>query len=324
VSLKTACVLIVLVALAVACRPRAASTPKQQPSVAAHTAAATATPLAAQTPTVTSTPLPRPTATPTAVPTPMPNLTPYSTVTASGQAWTLIWADEFDYDGLPDRARWDYETGYVRNDELQYYTYAREKNARVRGGMLVIEAHKESYKGYNYTSASLVTQDRASWRYGRVEVRAKLPTGNGTWPAIWMLGVNIPRVGWPDCGEIDIMENVGFDPDLIHGNIHTQAYNHVKRTNKGASVTVAQPYEVFHVYAIEWFEDRIDFFIDEAKYFTFRNEGTGWETWPYDQEFYLILNLAIGGSWGGMRGVDDGILPQQYYIDYVRVYKAAG
>jgi beta-glucanase (GH16 family) len=254
----------------------------------------------------------------------MPYLTPHAMVSSSGQAWTLIWADEFDRDGLPHRGRWDYETGYVRNDELQYYTFSRHKNARVEDGMLVVEAHKEPYRDYDYTSASLITYGQASWRYGRVEVRAKLPAGVGTWPAIWLLGVNIFQVGWPDCGEIDIMENVGFDPDLIHGNIHTQAYNHVKRTNKGASVTVAQPYEVFHVYAIEWFEDRIDFFIDEAKYFTFRNEGTGWETWPYDQEFYLILNLAIGGSWGGMRGVDDGIFPQQYYIDYVRVYKAAG
>jgi beta-glucanase (GH16 family) len=251
----------------------------------------------------------------------MPYLTPHAMVSSSGQAWTLIWADEFDRDGLPHRGRWDYETGYVRNDELQYYTFSRHKNARVEDGMLVVEAHKEPYRDYDYTSASLITYGQASWRYGRVEVRAKLPAGVGTWPAIWLLGVNIFQVGWPDCGEIDIMENVGFDPESIHAHVHTKAYNHVKGTEKGTSITVAAPYEVFHVYAIEWFEDRIDFFVDETKYFAFQNEGTGWETWPYDQEFYLIINLAIGGSWGGMGGVDDEIFPQRFYIDYVRVYE---
>ena len=306
--LCTVGVFVGLAALAVACQPQ--------------TVAPTATPL--PTATATETPVPTSTFTPTPVPTPttMPHMTPYAPASGDEQAWTLIWADEFDVDGLPDPARWDYEVGYVRNNELQYYTRARMENARVEDGMLVIEAHKESYEGHDYTSASLITRGQASWRYGRVEVRAKLPTGNGTWPAIWMLGMNIPEVGWPDCGEIDIMENVGFDPYRIHGNIHTEAYNHVKRTNKGSSITVAKPNEEFHVYAIEWFEDHIDFFVDDKRYFSFRNEGTGWKTWPFDQEFYLIINLAIGGSWGGMRGVDEEIFPQQYTIDYVRVYRS--
>lgn len=295
-------VLVGLVSLVVACQPRTID------------------------PTATSSPTPVPTSTFTPMllprPTVMPDLTPHAPASGDEQAWAMIWADEFDVDGLPDPARWDYEEGYVRNNELQYYTRARPENARVEDGMLVIEARQEPYEEYGYTSASLVTRNRASWRYGRIEVRAKLPTGSGTWPAIWMLGMNIPEVGWPDCGEIDIMENVGFDPDRIYANVHTQAYNHVKKTNKGSNISVAKPYDGFHVYAIEWFEDHIDFFVDDDKYFSFQNEGTGWEAWPFDQEFYLIINLAIGGSWGGMHGVDEDIFPQQYHIDYVRVYQA--
>ncbi len=243
-------------------------------------------------------------------------------VSSSGQNWSRVWSDEFDGEGLPDSTKWNYEVGYIRNREMQYYTCRRLENAHVENGSLVIEARKESYQGYGYTSASLITLGKASWRYGRIEVRAKLPAGRGTWPAIWMLGVNRFEVGWPSCGEIDIMENVGFNPDKIHANIHTRDYNHMDKTNKGATVSVAAPYEAFHVYALEWFADRMDFYIDTTKYFTFRNEGTGWKTWPYDQAQYLILNLAIGGSWGGQQGVDDGIFPQKYCIDYVRVYKA--
>jgi beta-glucanase (GH16 family) len=128
-------------------------------------------------------------------------------------------------------------------------------------------------------------------------------------------------VGWPACGEIDIMEHVGFQPGLLHGTVHTEAYNHVKGTARGGSFYRPDPYEDFHIYAVEWFEDHIDFYIDEYKYFTFKNEHTGVDTWPYDAPQYLILNLAIGGSWGGQQGVDDSIFPQPYVIDYVRVFK---
>lgn len=128
-------------------------------------------------------------------------------------------------------------------------------------------------------------------------IKEKLLSGKGMWPAIWMLGTNRDKVGWPACGEIDIMENVGFDPDTIHANIHTKAYNHMKGTNKGSKIKGEKPYEQYHVYAIEWHENRIDFFLDDEKYFTFKNEGTGNDVWPYDKPHYLILNAAIGGNY---------------------------
>ena len=235
--------------------------------------------------------------------------------------WEQVWADEFNYEGLPDNNKWNYETGFVRNREKQYYTKARPENARVENGTLIIESRKEEYEKGQYTSASLHTWHKAEWLYGRIEVRAKLPTGKGMWPAIWMLGTNRDKVGWPACGEIDIMENVGFDPDTICANVHTRTYNHIKKTNKGSKIKAEKPYEQFHIYAIEWYEDRLDFFLDDEKYFTFENEGTGNDVWPYNKPHYLILNAAIGGSWGGGKGIDDTIFPQKYYIDYVRIFR---
>ena len=248
----------------------------------------------------------------------------------------LVWSDEFNYTGLPDPTKWDYEEGFVRNKELQFYTVGREKNARVEDGMLIIEAHKEDYifnktirrnrnplgsDTASYTSAALITQGTASWVYGRIEIRAKLPTGYGMWPAIWMLGTNIREMGWPMCGEIDIMENVGYEPNLIHANIHTRSYNHSIGTNKGSSIEIAKPFNSFHVYAIDWTQDRIDFYVDDSKYFTFENEGKGMEEWPFDLPQYLLLNIAIGGSWGGQKGIDNAIFPQKMFVDYVRVYQ---
>src|SRR5262249_29263126 len=214
--------------------------------------------------------------------------------TARGDDWTLVWSDEFATDGRPDPAKWGYEEGFIRNNEAQYYT---PKNARVERGVLVIEARKEHLTGLparpggggrsggrtetQYTSASLTTQGKASWTYGKIEARAKLPTGRGTWPAVWLLGTNVDEVGWPRCGEIDVMENVGFDPDVIHMNIHTERYNHVKKTNKGSKVTVAKPYADFHVYAVEWGPEALDFFVDGRRSFTFANEGTGPSAWPF-------------------------------------------
>jgi len=263
-----------------------------------------------------------------------------SVPTAFANEWKLVFSDEFNYTGLPDANKWNYEVGFIRNRELQYYTKARKENARVENGTLIIESRKEKFRNPNYkpdsqrkrswnrsrefadyTSASLITFGKASWCYGRIEVRAKLPTGRGTWPAIWTLGTNIRDVGWPTCGEIDIMENVGFNPDRIHANSHTKKYNHVRNTGKGSSIKVSKPFKEFHIYAIEWYEDRIDFYVDDNKYFTYENEGTGEAAWPYDKEQYLILNTAIGGTWGGQKGIDDSIFPQKFYIDYVRVYQ---
>jgi len=263
--------------------------------------------------------------------------------TADAGEWKLVWSDEFDKAGLPDQAKWGYETGFIRNHERQFYTKARKENARVEDGMLIIEARKEKYKDpgldksakgtgkktranrsreeASYTSASLTTRGKAAWTYGRIEIRAKLPSGRGTWPAFWTLGTNIGTVGWPACGEIDIMEHVGFDPGVVHANIHTRKYNHVIKTGKGDKISLADASEAFHVYSIEWDHEKIDFFVDDHKYFTFRNEGTGPGVWPYDKDQYLILNIAIGGDWGGQKGIDDRIFPQRSYIDYVRVYQ---
>jgi len=242
-------------------------------------------------------------------------------VTAQGAAgWTLVFSDEFDRPGALDPSKWGYETGYIRNKEAQYYT-SRPENVRAEAGHLVIEGRREAHEGYGYTSASVNTLGRFEFLYGRVEVRAKLPTGNGAWPAIWMLGVNRAQVGWPACGEIDVMENVGFDPLRIHASVHTAAYNHTIKTQRTAAVTVADPSEAFHVYAMEWHADRIDVFVDGQKYFTFRNEGTGAKTWPFDKPHYLLINLAIGGTWGGQKGVDDARFPMRYLIDYVRIYQ---
>jgi beta-glucanase (GH16 family) len=244
---------------------------------------------------------------------------------ANAQKWQLVWSDEFDYQGLPDKSKWDYEEGFVRNQERQYYTRARLENARVEGGMLVIEGRKEHFTPNNhapveYTAASLVTRRKESWQYGRIEVRAKLPQGLGVWPAIWTLGTNISRVGWPRCGEIDIMEFVGKETNNIHGTLHFAVDG--KHQSDGGTMKTPKPYEDFHIYAVEWYPERIDFFFDTAKYHSvpLDKAGQGADN-PFRKPHYLLLNLALGGSWGGP--IDDSILPQQYLIDYVRVYKQA-
>lgn len=232
------------------------------------------------------------------------------------------WSDEFNYAGVPDSAKWSYDVGGHGwgNNELQFYTHARPENARVENGNLVIEARKEDWEGKKYTSARLVSKGKGDWTYGRIEVRAKLPKGLGTWPAIWMLASTTP-LAWPDDGEIDIMEHVGYDHGKIHGSVHTKKYNHVAGTQKTAQVMVPDCSENFHVYGLNWTKDSIHVSVDGQAYFHFANEKTGKDAWPFDQPFHLLLNIAVGGNWGGMRGVDENIWPQRMEIDYVRVWK---
>jgi beta-glucanase (GH16 family) len=237
--------------------------------------------------------------------------------------WTLAWAEEFDRAGAPDPAVWEPEQGYVRNGEAQYYTAGRRENARVEGGVLVIEARRDDWQGRPITSASLTTMGKRSFLYGRIEVRAKIPTGRGTWPAVWTLGNNMPEAGWPACGEIDILENVGFEPEKIHANIHCAAYNHTKRNGKGRGITVDAPWAGFHVYALEWYEDRLEFFYDDTRYFTYRKDSADPAAWPFAAPHYLLLNLAIGGAWGGQKGVDETLFPHRFEVDYVRYYQRA-
>ena len=256
-------------------------------------------------------------------------------VAASNNNWKLVWSDEFDKAGLPDASRWSYETGFVRNNEAQFYTKERQENARVENGMLIIEGRKEKFKNpdygpdkkgrrgqefADYTAASLITRGKAAWTYGRVEVKAKLPKGRGTWPAIWMLGTD-REMKWPACGEIDIMEFVGHDPGVVHANVHTAKYNHTMGNGKGDKLQLTDASDAFHVYALEWYPDRMEFFVDDRHYFTYKNEGSGADSWPFDKSQYLILNLALGGAWGGQQGIDDSIFPQKFLIDYVRVYE---
>lgn len=243
------------------------------------------------------------------------------------EGWKLVWSDEFDKPGLPDAKKWTYETGFVRNKESQYYTKARSENARVENGTLIIEGRKEAYtapdgKKANYTAASLTTEGLFATTYGRIEVRAKLPRGRGMWPAIWMLGTNINQIGWPKCGEIDIMEFVGHEPEKVHATVHWFGYGKGKHTSLGGNLPKQKPSDDFHVYAVEWLADRMDFYYDETQYFSYPIEKAGKdEKNPFHKPHYLLMNLAIGGSWGGQKGIDDSIFPQQYPIDYVRIYK---
>ena len=251
--------------------------------------------------------------------------------------YELVWADEFNYSGEPDPKKWSFETGYFRNREAQYYT-GRKENVRVENGNLVIEARKEKVKNKDftsvedknwktnkefskYTSASIVTKNKAEWQYAKIEVRAKLPKGRGAWSAIWMLGANYNEVGWAECGEIDIMENVGYEPNYIHGTVHTKAYNHTKGTQVGRKIEVAEPWNDYHIYAIEWTPEKIDFMVDGVIYNTFTNEHKTTAEWAFDQNFHLRINNAVGGNWGGIKGIDDESFPQRMYVDYVRVYQ---
>lgn len=244
------------------------------------------------------------------------------------KGWKLKWSDEFYKDGLPDSSKWSYDAGTGcpnicgwGNNELQYYTKADTNNAIVKNGKLIIKALKQTKERSAYTSARLVTKHKGDWLYGRVEVKAKLPAGRGIWPAIWMLPTDWEYGGWPASGEIDIMENVGHNPDTVFSSVHTKTFNHGIGTQKTKGLKVNEVHSAFHVYAIEWDKDRVDFFIDDNQFFSFVNTGKGFAEWPYDKKFHLLLNIAVGGNWGGQKGIDETIFPGVMEVEYVRYFQ---
>ena len=238
-----------------------------------------------------------------------PNYVPYK----------LIWSDEFDGDTL-NTNNWTNETNVDVNNEWE--TYTNGKNLTIKDGILTITAQKvgTGQKKGDYTSGRINSNGKKTFLYGRMEIRAKLPAGRGTWPATWMLGANIGTAGWPACGELDIMEQVGYDPLWIHGSIHTpSSYGNTVNT---AKVEIADCETAFHVYGMTWTPDKIEFYVDnpDSPYYTYNPSIKNSSTWPFDKPCFFILNLAIGGDWGGVDGVDDSIFPVSMQIDYVRVY----
>ena len=250
-----------------------------------------------------------------AIPTPIP------TPVAAREGWELAWHDEFDGKTI-NRSDWTFDLGGGGwgNGEAQVYTDLPQ-NARQEEGILVIEARKEPNEqgGFEFTSARLKTQGLKTFQYGRIEARLKVPAGAGFWPAFWMLGSNIDQVGWPDSGEIDIMEYVGKEPNLIMGTLHGPGYSGAL----GLTSRSVQDYPIadeFHTYAIEWNQDQISWFYDDVEYHTLTRSDVGEERWVFDQPFFLILNLAVGGTLGGFIS-QDTVFPANVYADYVRVYQ---
>ncbi|WP_427453214.1 glycoside hydrolase family 16 protein [Litorimonas sp. WD9-15] len=249
---------------------------------------------------------------------PLPNLETSSEL-------SLVWADEFEGDRL-DRTRWAFDQHRNRagwyNNERQYYG---PDNVRVEDGQLHIDIRQERPSGASddggqtYTSARLHTKGLAAWQYGRVEARVKVPCGTGLWPAVWML----PEAGgkWPDGGEIDIMEYVGFQPDTFHATVHTRDYNHAQGTEVGAKIDQPGACDRFHTHRLDWTADAITVSLDDTPYFTYLNDGAGPGSWPFDQPFHLLLNVAVGGDWGGREGIDPEIFPATMSVDYVRIYQ---
>jgi hypothetical protein len=227
---------------------------------------------------------------------------------------TLVWFDEFNTNGAPDATKWNYETGAGGwgNNELQYYT-DRPENVTVQDGVLKINIIKELYNGSNYTSARIVTKDKYSFKYGKVEIRAKLPAGGGTWPALWMLGNNISSVNWPACGEIDIMEHVGNQLNKIYGTLHHP--NHFGGNADGGNITISNATTEFHIYSVDWTSSYIKFYVDNQLYYTFTNSSS----LPFNQNFFFIFNCAMGGNFGGT--VDPNFTTATFEVDYVRVYQ---
>jgi beta-glucanase (GH16 family) len=249
---------------------------------------------------------------------------PASTPDPTHPGWHLVWADEFNRDGLPDPSKWAYDVGGNGwgNRELQYYTDGRRDNARVEQGHLILEARHESWQGSDFTSARLVTRGKGEWSQGRFEIRARMPGGRGTWPAIWMLPAvwDLGDGKWPDNGEIDIVEQVGHEPGLSHASTQSRLNQWPNGTQRTATLQVPDATTAFHTYAMEWESDEIRIYVDDRLYFTSRKNGGDWTSWPFYRRSYLILNVAVGG-WGGMKGVDSAAFPQRMEVDYVRVWQ---
>ena len=227
----------------------------------------------------------------------------------------LLLEDNFAVDGLLDPNLWGYERGCVRNNERQYYTEALLRNARVNNGAMVLETHLEP--DGSITSASVFT--KMAFQYGRVEVIARLPGGRGVWPAIWMLPEEWPEGDdWPHCGEIDIMEFVGHDPAKVHASVHTTRFNHMKGNTPMRHTNIRQP-GVEHPYTLDWNAKRLEMALDRNVYFVYPHEAG--RDWPFDRKFRLKINLAIGGTWGGAKGVDEKMFPQRLQIESVRIYQ---
>jgi beta-glucanase (GH16 family) len=248
------------------------------------------------------------------------------------EGYALVWSDEFDTPGLPDPAKWSYDTfrnkdGWF-NNEKQYYAAAREENARVADGRLIIEARSEDlsrarladWGKQEFSSARLITRGLGDWTYGFFEIRAKLPCGRGTWPAIWMLPSD-EGVKWPEGGEIDIMEHVGFDPGVIHHSIHTSAFNFSRGTQKTSSHQVPDACGAMHKYQLLWTADFMIFGVDDRPKLLFKKESDKQARWPFDRPQHLLLNIAVGGTWGGQKGIDIAAFPARMEVDYVRVYQ---
>jgi beta-glucanase (GH16 family) len=246
-----------------------------------------------------------------------------STHAESLPGWSLVWSDEFSQaDGSsPDPTKWNHDIGTGRNGwgnkEWQYYT-ARPENARIEDGMLIIEAHKEPYEGQDYTSARLHTKGLGEWKHGRIEARIQLPRGQGIWPAFWMLGNDFKEVGWPRCGEIDIMENVGKEPRVVHGTVHGPGYSGGKGVG-GSHTHDADLADDFHVYAVEWDPNVIRWFFNGKEFFSVTPDDIKGKKWVYEHPHFILLNMAVGGLWPGYPD-ETTVFPQRMRVDYVRVY----
>jgi beta-glucanase (GH16 family) len=235
--------------------------------------------------------------------------------------YKLLWQDQFDKDGYLNSDIWTIETGGngFGNNEAQFYTN-QEKNIYVKDQMLHIVAHKEDYEHRHYTSGKLSTYQKKHIKYGRIEVEAKLPKGSGTWPAIWLLGENKKEVGWPMCGEIDLIEHIGRRPGQFHFSLHTQTFNHKKNNHLTYVYDDLSLLDDFQTYSMEWDEGQISFYINQKLMATFKkSKHATQEDWPYDQPFHLIINLAIGGHWGG--AIDESIFPVEFKIKSIKVYE---